>query len=92
MRSPHHRSTKRRPKPDRRRALELLATSPDGCTEALLFANDFTIEMLLDLLRAGLVSATPERMMADDKQVEVARLRLTEEGWRTLNVTKPRYS
>jgi hypothetical protein len=26
---------KRVPKPDRRRALELLAASPDGCTEAL---------------------------------------------------------
>jgi hypothetical protein len=83
---------KRRPKPERRRALELLASSPDGCTEALLLANDFTIEMLLDLLRAGLVSASPERMIADDKQVEVARLRLTEEGWRTLKAVKPRYS
>jgi hypothetical protein len=50
---------KRYPKPDRRCALELLAASPDGCTEALLLANDFTIEMLLDLLRAGLVSASP---------------------------------
>jgi hypothetical protein len=58
---------KHRPKPERRRALELLAASPDGCTEALLLANDFAIEMLLDLLRAGLVSASPERMMVDDK-------------------------
>jgi hypothetical protein len=27
---------RRRPKPDRRRALELLAASRDGCTEALM--------------------------------------------------------
>ena len=31
------------PKPDRRRALELLAAS-DGCTEALMFANGLTAE------------------------------------------------
>jgi len=29
----------RRPKPDCRLALELLAASPDGCTDALMFAN-----------------------------------------------------
>jgi hypothetical protein len=34
----HRRS---RPKPDRR-ALELLATSRDGCTEAIMIAHGFT--------------------------------------------------
>jgi hypothetical protein len=34
------------PKPDRRRALELLvAASSNGCTEALMLANGFTVEM-----------------------------------------------
>ena len=50
------------PKPDRRRALELLAASPDGCTEALMFANGFTAELLLvELVRAGVATAKAER-------------------------------
>jgi hypothetical protein len=58
------------PKPDRRRALELLAASPDGCTEALMFANGFTAELLIELVRAGLASAHAERMVADRKNAE----------------------
>ena len=72
------------PKPDRRRALELLAASPDGCTEALMFANGFTAELLLDLVRAGLVSAHAERMVDEGKMMEVARIGITDEGWRLL--------
>jgi hypothetical protein len=34
------------PKPDRRRALELLASCRDGCTEALMIAHGFMIERL----------------------------------------------
>jgi len=37
-------------KPDRRRALELLAASPDGCTEALMIAHGFTIEQIVFVL------------------------------------------
>ena len=37
----------------RRRALELLAASPDGCTEAIMLAHGFTVEMLVELIRAG---------------------------------------
>jgi hypothetical protein len=40
----HNRWTKRVPKPDRRRALELLAASRDGCTEAILLAHTFQID------------------------------------------------
>jgi hypothetical protein len=39
----------------------LLAASPDGCTEALMFANGFTAELLVELVRAGLASAHAER-------------------------------
>jgi hypothetical protein len=34
---------RRRPKPDRRRALELLASCRDGCTEAMMLAHGFTV-------------------------------------------------
>src|SRR5262249_32820572 len=82
MPAPHRR--RHGPKPDRRRALELLAASPDGCTEALMFANGFTAEMLLELVRAGLASAHAERMVADGKMSEVARVKISDAGWRAL--------
>ena len=72
------------PKPDRRRALELLAASPDGCTEGLMFANGFTAELLVELVRAGLASAHAERVVTDGKMTEVARVRINEAGWQTL--------
>ena len=84
MPAPHRR--RHGPKPDRRRALELLAASPDGRTEALMFANGFrfTAELLIELVRAGLASAHAERMVADGKMTEVARMKLSEAGWQAL--------
>ena len=85
----HHAPAYRRhhhhgPKPDRRRALELLAASPDGCTQALMFANGFTAELLVELVRAGLASAHAERMVADGKMMETTRVKISEAGWQTL--------
>jgi hypothetical protein len=75
---------RRGPKPERRRALELLAASPDGCTEALMFANGFTAELLVELVQAGLASAHAERMIADGKMTEVGRVKISEAGWQAL--------
>lgn len=47
-------------------------------------ANGFTVQMLLELVRVGLVSATPERIVVGGKASEVVRLRITEEGRRAL--------
>jgi hypothetical protein len=41
------------PKADRRRALELLASSRDGCTEAIMLAHGFTVPQMVDLCKAG---------------------------------------
>jgi phage tail protein X len=41
------------------RALEMLAGHPDGCTQAVLKANGFTIGLLGKVIRAGLATATP---------------------------------
>jgi hypothetical protein len=71
-------------KPDRRRALELLAASPDGCTEAPMLAHGFTVELLVDLCIAELAIATPERMVAGGRAVEVVRMKITEAGRRAL--------
>jgi hypothetical protein len=79
---PHRR--RRGPKPDRRRALELLAASPEGCTEALMFANGFTAELLIELVRTGLASAHAERMATDGTMTEVARVKISEAGWQAL--------
>jgi hypothetical protein len=38
---------RRRPKPDRRRALELLASCHDGCTKAIKLAHGFSIDMMV---------------------------------------------
>jgi hypothetical protein len=43
-------SRKRSPPAARRRALELLAASGDGCTEAIMIAHGFKIEILDDLV------------------------------------------
>jgi hypothetical protein len=50
------------PKPDRRRALELLASCRNGCTEALLLANG--VEQTVELVRGGLATANAERVVA----------------------------
>jgi hypothetical protein len=81
---PHAHRRRRGPKPDRRRALELLAASPDGCTEALMFANGFTAELLVELVQAGLASAHAERMIAEGKMTEVGRVKISEAGWQAL--------
>jgi hypothetical protein len=37
------------PKPDRRRALRLLADNRNGCTEAMMLVHGFRVELLADL-------------------------------------------
>jgi hypothetical protein len=76
---------KRLPKPNRRRALELLASCRDGCTEALLLAHGFSIEQMVELVRAGLATASAERVVAGNRTIEVASVRISEAGRRALD-------
>jgi hypothetical protein len=71
-------------KPDRRRALELLASCRDGCTEALMLAHGFSIDMMVDLVNAGLATAQTERMVAGNRPMEVTRVKITDAGRRAL--------
>jgi hypothetical protein len=74
------------PKPDRRRrALALLAGSRDGCTEAVMLAHGFTVPQMVALIRAGLATATAERIVAGGRMVEVARVQITEGGRQALS-------
>src|SRR5215475_3223824 len=81
MRRPHR---YRRPNPDRRRALELLAGSREGCTKAMMRAHGFSIEMLVELVEVGLATTKRERMVAGRRQTDVARVRITEAGRQAL--------
>jgi hypothetical protein len=62
----------------------LLASCRDGCTEAIMLAHGFTIPQMVELIRAGLASASAERVVAGSRKIEVARVRITEAGRRTL--------
>ena len=55
MPQPHRR--RHGPQPDRRRALELLAASRDGCTETMLRAHGFSVRQIVDLVGSRLRTA-----------------------------------
>jgi hypothetical protein len=49
-----------------------------------MLAHGFTVELMVELVRDGFASATPERVVAGGKMTEVARVKISEAGWRTL--------
>jgi hypothetical protein len=60
------------------------AASPDGCTEAIMLAHGFTVPQMVALIRAGLATATGERVVAGTRKIEVATVRITEAGRKAL--------
>jgi hypothetical protein len=66
-------------------AAERLRAEPPRlrCTEAIMFAHGFTIDMLVELVRAGLATATSERVVAGGRTIEVARVRIDTLSTRT---------
>jgi hypothetical protein len=78
-------SRKRRANTTRRRVLELLDASREGCTEAVMLAHGFTVDMLIELVTARLATAQTERMVAGGRRVEVIRFRITEAGRQALS-------
>jgi hypothetical protein len=75
------RHRRREIKPDRIRALELLASCDNGCPEGILQAHGFAISDMVELVRAGLAMASAERVIAGSR---VARVRITAAGRRVL--------
>jgi hypothetical protein len=75
---------RRRFKPDQRRALKLLAVSRNGCTEAVMLAHGFPVPRLVELVRSGLASETPERVVAGKRAMQITLVRITEAGRRAL--------
>ena len=78
------RDAHRRVKPDRRRALELLASSRDGCTEAIMIAHGFTVPQMVELVRTGLATAHTRRAIAGRRTIEIAYMKITEAGRQAL--------
>jgi hypothetical protein len=70
---------------DQRRALELLAVAGlQDCTGATLLAHGVRFDVLAYLIRAGLVTAYREPTKAGERQIAVARMRITNAGRRAL--------
>ena len=71
--------------PTRRRALELLASCPDGATDTLLMAtHGLTTEMLVDLIRDGLATGRTEQLVIAGHTGKIMRVWITEAGRRVL--------
>jgi hypothetical protein len=49
-----------------------------------MLAHGFTIPQMVELVRAGLATATAERVVAGARKMEVATLRITAAGRRAL--------
>jgi hypothetical protein len=75
---------------DECRLLVLLGGSADGCTDALLTAQGFKLDVLISVVSAGFATATPERAFAAGKPVEVTRVRITEAGRQVLGSSEQR--
>jgi hypothetical protein len=73
-------SPKQAPGGEYRRALALLAGSPDGCPEAIMLAHGFPFDLLVDAIRGGLATAHEERVFAGKREIKVTRLKITERG------------
>jgi hypothetical protein len=68
----------------RRRALEIIAAHPDGCTEAILVAENIPADLLIELVRGGLVTARSELLEDEDGAVVATTLWITAAGERVL--------
>ena len=67
-----------------RRALELLASNPQGATEALLLALGFSRRMLAGFLRSGLATWNYQTVIAGARTIEVNYMTITEAGRRAI--------
>jgi hypothetical protein len=74
----------RGPGADQLRALEILAGSPQGCTEETLRAHGFTVRLLARIVRAGLAVARREIVKAGGRTLSMLRLTITDGGRQAL--------
>jgi hypothetical protein len=64
-----------------RRALQLLARRPNGCTEALLTASGFQLDLISELVRARLAAAQPRLIQRPrGESIGIIVIAITEAG------------
>lgn len=72
--------------PERRRALQLLASSPSGvAAELLVLAHEFSRDMLAGLVLAGLATVVAETLKADGPTIKIERVKITDAGRRAID-------
>ena len=83
--------------PRRRRALELLASSPDGATkESLVLVHGVSPDTISGLVRTRLATAQQDTVRAGSKTIRVKRYLITNagqmalEGWPARLIRPPR--
>jgi hypothetical protein len=69
-----------KPTDEQRRALQLLARSPNGCTEALMLAHGFESGILGSLVLDGLAVAVDHTTIAGRRRMKVTWMRITAAG------------
>src|SRR5208282_4806567 len=69
---------------EQRRVLQMLAGSPNGCTEPALRTHGFRVGLLVGLVGAGLAVAKSETMMAAGRSFGVVRFVITDLGRATI--------
>jgi hypothetical protein len=71
--------------PDQRRALKLLAGSPDGCTMSIMLAHGLKPELLANLARGDLATTKPETVHTGGKAIELIRMTITDAGRKAID-------
>jgi hypothetical protein len=64
--------------------LKMLSKVQHGCDANVLLSHRFRFDMIADLVGSGLATVQLESMTKSGQTVEVARVRITEAGRRTL--------
>jgi len=65
-------------------ALRLLAENADGCTADSMVVRGFTLELLMELIVAGLATTQTEQVGRASQPIGRTRFRITEAGRRAL--------
>jgi hypothetical protein len=65
---------------DRRRALALLDSCEDGCTDAFLTENRIAPKVISDLIKDGLATVKAETIETGVSMVELMKVRITAAG------------
>jgi hypothetical protein len=70
---------------ERRRALELLARGPTGCTETLMLAHGFSAEVLSRLVVDGFANVQRGTVLAGQRQLTVNWMEITDLGYAAIS-------